>query len=159
LDYSKHYIGERTGVKLDPLSSKNDFVDVDSNFKPEKPHHITLPSSGSTSSAVRVISTVKQVYDLFINLLDYYDHIRTLKKFRFILDWHQFSDSVKIEKFSKWGCHELNLFLYEKDKPFFDTVVLPYLKVKLKKILNFKYFSFMLILFSSFFHFHVYRIG
>src|SRR5205085_8502723 len=34
------------------------------------------------------------------------------------------------EKYSKYACHELNLFLFAKDRPFFDAVVAPYLAHK-----------------------------
>ncbi|KAF9111333.1 hypothetical protein BGX27_005066 [Mortierella sp. AM989] len=130
LDYSKHYIGERIGVKLDPKQSSPVTGD---GSQTEPSHSITLPSNGSSSSAVRVINSVSQVYDLMMTLLESEAHRQTLRKFGFIVDWHKLSNSAKNEKFSRWSCHELNLFLYKKDRPFFDAVVLPFIKNKLIK--------------------------
>ena len=36
----------------------------------------------------------------------------------------------KRAKYSEYSCHELNLFVYFKDRPFFDTVVKPYISCK-----------------------------
>ena len=36
----------------------------------------------------------------------------------------------KRTKYSKYSCHEVNLFIYFKDRPFFDKVVAPYLRCK-----------------------------
>jgi hypothetical protein len=121
-DHTKHYIGERTGVDLDP-KAPGGIVDA-SGLK-----SITLASNGA-SSAIRVINSVSQVYDMMLTLLPAEDNKQTLRKFGFVADWGRLSIEVKKEKFSKWNCHELNLFLYKKDRPFFDAVVAPFLKVK-----------------------------
>ncbi|KAG0380084.1 hypothetical protein BGX24_010303, partial [Mortierella sp. AD032] len=129
LDHTKHYIGERTGVNLDPkVPSVSGTADASSPGTKS----ITLASNGS-SSAIRVISSVSQVYDLMLTLLDAEDKKQTLTKFSFVADWGRLSSDAKKEKFSKWNCHELNLFIYKKDKVFFDTVVAPFLKNKLMK--------------------------
>ncbi|KAG0290735.1 hypothetical protein BGZ96_005807 [Linnemannia gamsii] len=125
LDHTKHYIGERTGVDLDPKATSGG-ADA-SGLK-----SITLASNGS-SAAIRVINSVSQVYDMMLTLLPAEDYKQTLRKFGFVADWGRLSSEAKKEKFSKWNCHELNLFLYKKDKPFFDAVVAPFLKNKLMK--------------------------
>ncbi|KAF9904971.1 hypothetical protein EC991_002153 [Linnemannia zychae] len=126
LDYTKHYIGERTGVDLDPkVPSTPGSAVADAKS-------ITLASNGS-SSAVRVINSVSHVFDLMLTLLDGEDRKQTLQKFSFVVNWDRLSNEAKKEKFSKWNCHELNLFLYKKDRVFFDAVVAPFLKNKLMK--------------------------
>ncbi|KAF9140561.1 hypothetical protein BGX30_006303 [Mortierella sp. GBA39] len=125
LDHTKHYIGERTGVDLDPKAPGGG-ADVNGLKS------ITLASNGS-SSAIRVINSVSQVYDIMLTLLPAEDDKQTLRKFGFVADWGRLSSEAKKEKFSKWNCHELNLFLYKKDRPFFDAVVAPFLKNKLMK--------------------------
>ncbi|KAF9995397.1 hypothetical protein BGZ79_010913, partial [Entomortierella chlamydospora] len=127
-DYTKHYISERIGVGLDPKPSS-----LSPDDGAESSHSITLSANGSSSSAVRVINSVSQVYDLMITLLESEAHKQTLRRFGFIVEWHKLSDPQKNEKFSKWNCHELNLFLYNKDRPFFDLVVAPFIKNKLIK--------------------------
>ncbi|KAI1313408.1 hypothetical protein EDD11_002643 [Mortierella claussenii] len=135
LDYRRHYIGERTGVNLDPtlrLNASNLTLEERAAISKE-PHAITLASNGTSASAVRVIKSVSQVYDLMMTLLENEAHKKNLRKFGFIMDWHRFSTAVKNEKFSKWNCHELNLFLYKKDPPYFEDVVKPFVKNKLVK--------------------------
>lgn len=121
LDHTKHYIGERTGVDLDPKAPGSG---ADANGLKS----ITLASNGS-SSAIRVINSISQVYDIMLTLLPAEDDKQTLRKFGFVADWGRLSSEAKKEKFSKWNCHELNLFLCKKDRPFFDAVVAPFLKV------------------------------
>ncbi|KAF9179892.1 hypothetical protein BGZ50_006593 [Haplosporangium sp. Z 11] len=134
LDIQKHYIGERTGIQLDPNMASVRAMQVDGEGSEIKePHSITLSSNGSSSSAVRVINSVAQIYDLMMTLLEGHVHKQNLRKFGFIVHWYRFSTSTKNEKYSKWNCHELNLFLYKKDREYFDAVVVPFIKNKLIK--------------------------
>ncbi|KAG0303612.1 hypothetical protein BGZ98_006471 [Dissophora globulifera] len=85
LDHEKHYIGERTGVNLDP---KIEAGAADSAGAAVEQYYITLPSNGSSSSSMRVIHSVSEVYDLMMTLLESQTHRITLRKFRFIVNWH-----------------------------------------------------------------------
>lgn len=124
LDHTKHYIGERIGISLDPQSSPSANGNETTVMK-----SLTLSANASSSSSVKVINSVGQVYDLMMTLLDSEQEKQNLRKFGFIVDWYRFSTLTKNEKFSKWNCHELNLFLYKKDRPYFDAVVAPFIKV------------------------------
>jgi hypothetical protein len=53
-----------------------------------------------------------------------------LVKFAWIIQWPKLSDDEKRAKYSEFACHELNFFLARKDPPFFQKVVLPYLRNK-----------------------------
>ncbi|KAF9899270.1 hypothetical protein BX616_003128, partial [Lobosporangium transversale] len=128
MDHTKHYIGDRIGINLEPQALSA--TDGEPSYSVAS---VTLTSNSSSSSNVRVINSVSQVYDLMMTLLATEDHKRTLSKFGFITDWNRLSNEAKKEKFSKWNCHELNLFLFRKDRQFFNTVVAPYLKNKLLK--------------------------
>ncbi|HEY5945035.1 MAG TPA: hypothetical protein VIV40_06060, partial [Kofleriaceae bacterium] len=57
----------------------------------------------------------------------------TLREFSFVTRWHALDDAQRREQYSKYACHELNLFLYFKDRPFFDAVVRPSLVHKRTK--------------------------
>lgn len=57
----------------------------------------------------------------------------TLEKFRFVTQWHTYDQSRKEELYSEFACHELNVFLYFKDKKFFTKVVQPYVSNKMDK--------------------------
>ncbi|KAF9984495.1 hypothetical protein BGZ65_000276, partial [Modicella reniformis] len=128
LDHTKHYIGERTGVDLDPKLQA-----IASGGSTAGAASVTLASSSSSPSAVRIVNSVSQVFDLMLTLLADENQKQTLHKFGFITDWHRLSSDAKKDKFSKWNCHELNLFLYKKDRDFFDTTVASFLKNKVMK--------------------------
>jgi hypothetical protein len=57
----------------------------------------------------------------------------TLTDWQFIKKWPALERSEKLEKYNEFSCHELNFFLYCKDRDFFDEVVKPFLKNKAKK--------------------------
>jgi hypothetical protein len=57
----------------------------------------------------------------------------TLREFSFVTRWHAIADGERRELYSKYACHELHVFLYFKDRPFFDAVVRPYLAHKRTK--------------------------
>lgn len=78
------------------------------------------------SSRFEVYDSIAKVYRLYTTL----GNNANLSEFRFILDWPKLKDADKREKYSKYACHELNFFLYEKDRPFFDKVIKPYLANK-----------------------------
>ncbi|KAF9361888.1 hypothetical protein BGX26_010291 [Mortierella sp. AD094] len=126
LVHTKHYIGERAGVELDPK------LHATVNSSGVSTASVTLASNGS-SSAVRVINSISQVYDLMLTLLPTDEAKQTLREFGAIVDWHHLSSPTKRERLSKLTSHEFHLFLYKKDRTFFDAVVAPFLKNKLVK--------------------------
>ncbi|KAK3845352.1 MAG: hypothetical protein J3R72DRAFT_41348 [Linnemannia gamsii] len=138
LKHNRHYIGERTGVQLDPKLLRISTAiatagGTSTNLSsPSEVPSIQLSSTGSSASSIRVINSISQVYDLLMTLLQA-NAQTTLRKFGFVVDWDRLSLADKNEKFSKWTCHELNLFLYKKDRKYFDDVVAPFIKNKLIK--------------------------
>jgi hypothetical protein len=50
-----------------------------------------------------------------------------------ILKWHQFSNDEKITKFYKYVSHELNYFIFKRDRAFFNSVLREYISNKLDK--------------------------
>ncbi len=91
----------------------------------------TLEIRDFASAKYEIYDTVGRVYNLF-SALDK-DPSATLAEFSFIRNWSRLGDDMKQEKYSKYACNELNFFLYCKDRPFFDKVVMPYLKNKRNK--------------------------
>ncbi|KAF9581605.1 hypothetical protein BGW38_001324, partial [Lunasporangiospora selenospora] len=128
LDYRNHYIGEREGVPLDP--KKLNIASTSSSSVQQESASIALATSGSSTSSIRVISSVSELYDLMSTVLQA-DADKTLRKFDFIKSWSTLSNSSKEEKYASWSCHELNLFLFKKDRAFFDATVAPFIKNKL----------------------------
>lgn len=54
-------------------------------------------------------------------------------KFAFLTTWPQRSDAEKLQIYRQHACHELHFFLFQKDRPFFDAVVRPFVAQKLDK--------------------------
>jgi hypothetical protein len=57
-----------------------------------------------------------------------------LRKFRFLAQWAELSTADKHDKYNRFNCHEVNVFLYMKDPDFFASVIRPILASRLKKV-------------------------
>jgi hypothetical protein len=82
-----------------------------------------------TTSEFEVYDTLGKVYGLYVTL----SGNPALVEFGFVTRWPQLPDEEKRELYSKYACHELNFFLYKKDRAFFDTVVRPFIANKRDK--------------------------
>ena len=80
----------------------------------------------STSSRAEVFGTLSSA----MRLLEVLSGSSELKPFAFLADWPSHSPERKAELLSDFACHGLHVFLYQKDRPFFDAVVRPYLQNK-----------------------------
>jgi hypothetical protein len=81
------------------------------------------------TAKVHLLDTVERAHAYLLGLRD----DPTLREFAFVTRWHQLADSERRELYSKYACHELHLFLYCKDRAFFDAVIRPYLANKRTK--------------------------
>lgn len=70
----------------------------------------------------------------FATLGDVFEYFRTVHgegaevtKFAFMASWPSLDEDAKRVEYSEFVCHELNVFLREKDPAFFESVVRPYL--------------------------------
>ncbi|HJM56273.1 MAG: hypothetical protein CMJ98_04560 [Planctomycetes bacterium] len=85
--------------------------------------------SDKAGSDLASYETLGDVFDLFMTLRPDLD----LDSFEFLLDWPQMDDEAKGKTYSEFACHELHMFLYEKDPEFFSRVVRPFLANKADK--------------------------
>jgi hypothetical protein len=53
--------------------------------------------------------------------------------FEFLKTWDKLDEEKKNQKYSQFMCHEVNLFLYFKDRAYFDKVVSPFVTNKMEK--------------------------
>ena len=81
------------------------------------------------TSKFEAYDSLARVYLLFTTLT----HDPKLAEFSFLLNWPKLKPEEQKEKYSKFACHELNVFLAKKDPKFFNTVVKPYLANKKDK--------------------------
>ncbi len=78
------------------------------------------------STKLQTYSSISDVYRLYSTLLPSPE----LEKFRVMLQWGKLKEEEKQRVYSELACHELHMFLYVKDRAFFDKVVAPYLDDK-----------------------------
>jgi hypothetical protein len=78
------------------------------------------------SSRFESLDSLSRVYWLFVTL----SRARQLQEFDFVLDWPKLEAKERLEQYSKYASHELNFFLYHKDREFFDAIIRPYLANK-----------------------------
>lgn len=78
---------------------------------------------------LQTYSTLGDIFQLYSTILGSPEW----EKFRFVTRWDQLSDDEKRTHYSEMACHELNFFLYHKDRKFFDATVRPLLVNKLDK--------------------------
>ena len=81
------------------------------------------------TAKVHLLDTVERAHAYLLALRE----DATLREFAFVTRWHMLPDAERRELYSKYACHELHLFLYFKDRLFFDEVVRPYLVHKRTK--------------------------
>ena len=94
-----------------------------------------VPAGGSaviddaSTAEIGTLDSLAAVYQLFRSLTDNAE----LAEFEFLLRWPELSRSDRLELYSKYTCHELNAFLFFKDRAFFDDTVAPYLRNKVHR--------------------------
>lgn len=78
---------------------------------------------------VQAYTTISDVFQLYSTLLASAEW----EKFRFVANWHELTKEEQLARYNELACHELNFFLYHKDRPFFERVIKPLLAHKLDK--------------------------
>lgn len=102
-----------------------DCVELAGEAAPFAPRDLRLakgmdPLAGSART--KSYSTVGELHALLKSLRA---DVGTFAEFGFLSDWHKKDDGEKRTLYGKYACHELDFFLYEKDRAFFDSVVAP----------------------------------
>lgn len=87
------------------------------------------------STRIQIYSSLSDVYRLYSTL----SPSTELEKFRVLTRWNHLKEEEKSRVYSELACHELHLFLYRKDRDFFDRVVASYLDDKFEKQLVDRY--------------------
>jgi hypothetical protein len=58
---------------------------------------------------------------------------RVMGEFSWLGRWHTLDEAERRRLYSKYACHEVNLFLFFKDRPWFERVVAPFVSCKRSK--------------------------
>lgn len=80
----------------------------------------------ASSATFETYADIGSVYRLYLTL----SGNATLAEFAFVADWPSHTAEKKRSLYSRYACHELNLFLWRKDPEFFAAIVLPTLRNK-----------------------------
>lgn len=97
---------------------------------------IVLLQVGDVVEVADTNTTQIEIYDSVAKLLRLYSALNpdeTLAEFAFIGGWGGLDEASKERLYGRYACHELNLFLYFKDAPFFEAKIAPLLADKRDK--------------------------
>jgi len=83
------------------------------------------------TTRVKTYSRLSDLYTLYGVVLG--ESSENWEKFRVLTRWDELSDKEKGQAYEELASHELHLFLYFKDRPFFERLVTPYLVNKSDK--------------------------
>ncbi len=81
------------------------------------------------SAKFRVYDSLESVFRIAQSM----GNSSSLEPWRFLLKWNTAQESEKEAWYSEYACHELNFYIWQKDRPFFERVIRPYLKNKFQK--------------------------
>ena len=88
-----------------------------------------LTIKDASNAKMRQYDSLASAFRLLENL----SRNATLREFKFITEWPALDNEKQRTLYAKFACHELSFFLYHRDRPFFDQVILPYLANKKDK--------------------------
>ncbi len=86
----------------------------------------TVIVQDAATAKIHIVDTVERAHSYLLSL----GADTTLREFEFVTRWHKLGEAERSEKYSKHACHELNLFLYFRDRTYFNRVITPYLAQK-----------------------------
>ena len=110
---------------IESLDSKQHFV---------RQRQIEILDKGDSFVIEDLASSDVQRYDQLADVFRLYRSMGSdagnFRKFAFVMDWLEKSPEEKRSLYSEFACHELNFFIYKKDRSFFDDVVVKHLQHK-----------------------------
>ena len=80
-------------------------------------------------SDIQVLSSLEDVWSLLKILLD----DKKLQQFSFLLTWDELTQKEKEKLYNRYNSSEMNVFVYFRDRTFFDSFIVPYLRSKIEK--------------------------
>lgn len=115
----------RLRLALDPTKHFHEQRKIDG-----VPAGTTLVVPDVRTGKIELIGTLARAHQLLVTRMD---DSSTLQEFAFVTEWPTTDEAKKRERYSKYACHELNLFLWRKDPAFFEAAIRPSLAHKREK--------------------------
>lgn len=97
----------------------------------KKDDKITIEDITSTDHII--IDSLDKVRKIQDEIRKLYSIPTDAQDLMFLLKWNKLSEEDKGKKYNKFVCHEVNLFIYFKDRDYFDRVVKPFIANKMEK--------------------------
>ncbi len=94
------------------------------------PAGATIVVDDVRTGKLELVDTLTRAHQVLLTL-DENDDDAALRDFTFVTQWPSLSPAEQQRLYSKYACHELNLFLSIKDPPFFARVIRPHIAHKL----------------------------
>ncbi|KAL6042135.1 MG2 domain-containing protein, partial [Balamuthia mandrillaris] len=127
--------GEGYRLKYKDMCLRSQALDTTKHFTEQR--QVSMLADGGSFEVKDLSTALVETYDTlskaFHLLRTLCSDTATLGQFDWILSWPSLSEKQKLEKYSKFASHELNFFIYKKDKPFFDQYIAQFLRNKKDK--------------------------
>ncbi|KAL4440764.1 hypothetical protein ABPG74_013745 [Tetrahymena malaccensis] len=113
--------------KFFTISRTNEYILKDSEFK----------SEDFTSTELQLVDSIPKLFSAQKELRKIHgsDNEQTngYDFWEFLVKWTTYTLEEKHKKYDQFSCHELNLFIFCKDPPFFQDFVKPFIQNKIEK--------------------------
>ncbi|EAR85110.2 hypothetical protein TTHERM_00530680 (macronuclear) [Tetrahymena thermophila SB210] len=113
--------------KFFTISRTNEYIQKGSEFKSEDFTSTELQLVDSIPKLFSAQKELRKIYGTDSEQTNGYDF------WEFLVKWTTFTLEEKHKKYDQYSCHELNLFIFCKDPPFFQDFVMPFIKNKIEK--------------------------
>ena len=90
------------------------------------------------STEIQIIDSLEKIFNIQkelqkLNNIPTNENGKDYEDWKFVTKWNSLEIEEKIMKYDEFASHELNIFLFFKDRAFFETFVQPFLKNKIEK--------------------------
>ena len=124
---------ERKGAStLFCLQTLKQSLDTSKHFTEKKMISLATSESPVELSDKTEMETISSLSDVYL-LLKTLSQNADLGLFSFLTRWESLSEDEKETLYNRYNCSEMNVFVYFRDRAFFDAKILPYLSCKLEK--------------------------
>ncbi|RUS19243.1 hypothetical protein BC937DRAFT_87784, partial [Endogone sp. FLAS-F59071] len=107
-------------------------------------HRTTLDPDGVYVSAKsvsfltpRTITSASEpipaIVEMDITSASSFEIVGSFPNFEFLTRWHELAEQEKLRLYDRWACHELNFWLFKRDRGFFEQAVKPFIQNKIYK--------------------------
>lgn len=140
-DSSAYYMADLDNLALKtkdlslqmPLNSKKTYAETRKCSVVKTTEELNIVDVAGAS--LQLVDSVDKLAQLLIQVSRLAGSGLQIQEWDFLGSWHMLSKEEKGKKYDQYCSHELNLFLYMKDKGYFEEVIRPFLASKMERTL------------------------